>query len=349
MRIHIKELVNMNGKLLGGALLALILFCLLGACVGAGGGTDDIISIVDGTGKSVNVSLPVERIVSITSRASEIISALGSEDRIVGRDSYSFFPSSLKDVPVVAESSYSPNIELIHKIDPDLVIADSMLSEDDRKKIEAAGIPVIVETALDSTTIEAFVSHLGILLDKEEQAQELINFIKKYQDIIKERTENLKSEDKPAVYIEIGYPYSTMASATTFHNLTIAAGGTNIAADQPIKYPIMDPEWIVERDPDIIFSYATNTAEENLTDKMKEIHDEILSRPELNDVKAVKEGRVYVLGNPVAWGIRSIVGELWLAKWFHPDLFEDIDPETVDRELLDEFFGEDLTEKCVYP
>ena len=127
---------------------------------------EDNVSIVDGTGKLVNISLPVERIVSITSRASEIISALGSEDRIVGRDSYSFFPSSLKDVPVVAESSYSPNIELIHKIDPDLVIADSMLSEDDRKKIEAAGIPVIVETALDSTTIEAFVSHLGILLDK---------------------------------------------------------------------------------------------------------------------------------------------------------------------------------------
>jgi len=339
----------MNGKLLGGALLVIIFFSLFGACVGAGEGTDDIISIVDGTGKSVNVSLPVERIVSITSRASEIIYALGSEDKIVGRDSYSFYPSSLKDVPVVAESSYSPNIELIHKIDPDLVIADSMLSEDDRKKIEAAGIPVIVETALDSTTIEAFVSHLGILLERVEQAQELINFIKKYEDIVKERTENLKSEDKPAVYIEIGYPYSTMASATTFHNLTIAAGGINIAASQPIKYPTMDPEWVVERDPDIIFSYASNTAEENLTDKMKEIHDEILSRSELSDVKAVKNGRVYILGDPVAWGISSVVGDLYLAKWFHPDLFEDIDPELVHKELLQKFFGEQLTEKCVYP
>ena len=167
MKIHIKGAANMNGKLLGGALLALIFFCLFGACEGEEIG--DNVSIVDGTGKLVNISLPVERIVSITSRASEIISALGSGDKIVGRDSYSFFPSSLKEVPVVAESSYSPNIELIHKIDPDLVIADSMLSEDDRKKIEAAGIPVIVETALDSTTIEAFVSHLGILLDKEEQ------------------------------------------------------------------------------------------------------------------------------------------------------------------------------------
>lgn len=276
----------MNGNLLGGVLLILIFFSLLGACEGQE--TEDIVTIVDGTGELVDVSLPVEKIVSITSRASEIVYALGSGDKIVGRDSYSFYPSSLEGVPVVARSSRSPNVELIHKIDPDLVIADSMLSEEDRRKIESAGI-------------------------------------------------------------EIGYPYSTMASATTFHNLTVAAGGINIAADQPVDYPTVDPEWVVERDPDIIFSYATNTADENLTDKMKEIHDEIISWPELVDVKAVKNDQVYILGNPVAWGISSVVGDLYLAKWFHPDLFEDIDPEAVHREFLLKFFGEQLTEKSVYP
>jgi len=140
-----------------------------------------------------------------------------------------------------------------------------------------------------------------------------------------------------------------MASATTFHNLTVAAGGINIAADQPVDYPTVDPEWVVERDPDIIFSYATNTADENLTDKMKEIHDEIISWPELVDVKAVKNDQVYILGNPVAWGISSVVGDLYLAKWFHPDLFEDIDPEAVHREFLLKFFGEQMAEKSVYP
>lgn len=346
VKIH-SGVEKMNVKPIVCALLAIIFFCLLEACCGEE--TGDIITIVDGTGKSVNISPPVERIVSITSRASEIISALGSGDKIVGRDSYSFFPSSLEGVPVVAESSYRPNIELIHELDPDLVIADSMLSEEYRKKIESAGIPVIVETALDSTTIATSVSHLGVLLGREAQAQELIDFIKKYQDIVEERTSDLKAEDKPAVYIEIGQPYHTMASGTIFHNLTIAAGGINIAADEPVRYPTMDPEWVVMTDPEIIFSYASNKADENLTFKMKEIHAEILSRSELSDVKAIKDGRVYVLGNPVAWGIRSIVGELWLARWFHPDLFEDIDPEAVHRELLEKFFDEELKEKCVYP
>ncbi|MFZ3147149.1 ABC transporter substrate-binding protein [Methanothrix sp.] len=337
----------MNGKLLGGALLALILFCLFGACEGEEIG--DNVSIVDGTGKLVNISLPVERIVSITSRASEIISALGSEDRIVGRDSYSFFPSSLKDVPVVAESSYTPNIELIHKIDPDLVIADSMLSEDDRKKIESAGIPVIIETTWDSTTVATPVRHIGALLDREDRAEEIIGFIERYQGIIEERTAGLEEKDKPAVFFEWSRPYYSMGNGTLFHNLTVAAGGINIVADEPVKYPTMDPEWLVERDPDIIIRYDYSTEKENLTANMVKTRDEILSRPELSDVKAIKDEWVYILGNPVASGVRSVVGDLYLAKWFHPDLFKDIDPEAVHRELLQKFFGQEPDGVYVYP
>ena len=80
-----------------------------------------------------------------------------------------------------------------------------------------------------------------------------------------------------------------------------------------------------------------------------ETRNEIISRPELSDVVAIKEDHVYVLGAPISSGIRSLVGELYLAKWFHPDLFEDIDPEDVHRELLDKFFDQELEEVYVYP
>ena len=130
----------------------------------------------------------------------------------------------------------------------------------------------------------------------------------------------------------------------------MAAGGINIAADEPVQYPVVDAEWVARKDPDVIFSYATtNTAEENLTKKMKETRDELLSRPALSDVKAIKDGRVYILGDPVAWGIRSIVGELYLAKWFHPDLFKDIDPNAVLEEIHQKYFGGEPIVKSVYP
>ena len=238
-----------NWKILGGVVLIALIFL---SCLGASEDEKDkTITIIDGEGHSVDVSVPVNRIVSITSRASEIIYALGADDRIVGRDSYSFFPPSIENVPVVAESSYTPNVELIHELDPDLVIADSMLSDDDRKKIESAGIPVIVETSWDSANIAAVVSRIGILLDKEEDSGEIIAFIKKYQDIIDERTAGLKDDDKPSVFFEWSKPYRSMASGV-YHNLTVEAGGINIVSDQPVQSPTMDPEWIVDRDPDII-------------------------------------------------------------------------------------------------
>lgn len=159
---------NMIDKTIGSVFIALMLLICVGACEDTKAET---ITILDGKGQSVDISLPVERIASISSRASEIICALGACDKVVGRDSYSFFPSTLEDVQLVAESSYKPNIELIHELDPDLVIADSMLSDNDRKKIESAGIPVIVETTWDSTTVATVVRHIGILLDKESRAE----------------------------------------------------------------------------------------------------------------------------------------------------------------------------------
>jgi hypothetical protein len=47
-------------------------------------------------------------------------------------------------------------------------------------KIESAGIPVIVEKSWDSTTVATVVKQLGVILDKEDQATEIVRFIKKY-------------------------------------------------------------------------------------------------------------------------------------------------------------------------
>lgn len=308
----------------------------------------DTVTIVDGTGESVDVSRPVMRIVSITSRTSEIICALDAGERIVGRDSYSIFPKSLEDVPVVAGSSYTPNVELILGLEPDLVIADSMLSDDYRQRIEDAGIPVIVETSWDPATVATVVSHLGIVLDEEDRAGEIIGFIEQYHDIVEERCADLEEEDKPVVFFEWSQPYHSGASGTLFHNLTVASGGINVVGDEPAKYPTGSPEWLAKRDPDIILRLVSST--EDLTvEMMEEARDEILSRPGLSSVKAVEDDRAYILSSPVTTGVRSIIGELYLAKWFHPDFFEDIDPEEVHEELIQELFGQKLEGVYVYP
>jgi iron complex transport system substrate-binding protein len=333
-------------KILGNVLIVLVLLSCLGACEVA---MAEMITIVDGSGQSVNVSVHVERIVSMGSYNSGLVYALGAGDGIVGRDSYSNFPASLKDVPVVAGSAASPDLEAILNTNSDLVIADGMLSDDNRKQIEDAGIPVIVVSSLDPITMVTVVEDLGLLLDKEDRANEIISFIEKYQEIIDERVADLEETNKPAVFYEWSQPYKSMGEGTTFDNLSDAAGGINVVADQPIKSPTMDPEWLVEIDPDIIVRSVSAKTDENLTENMVQTRNEILSRPELIDVRAIKDGRVYTMGSYVTYGIGSIIGELYLAKWFHPDLFEDIDPDAVHRELLEKFFDGEQWEKGVYP
>ena len=340
----------MTGKVLSGLFITLMLLSFLGACDDT---TEKVnsktVTIIDDRGQSVNIPVPVERIVSMGQYWSELICALGAGDSIVGRCSYSNFPASLMDVPVVAVSSYNPDLEAIAKIKPDLVVADGMLSNDNRKEMEAAGIPVIVYSSLDPKTVGTVVGDLGTLLDKEDRANEIISFIKKYQDVIDERVAGLDETDKPEVFYEWSKEYYSMGKGTNFDNLSVAVGGINVVADQSVKYPTIDPEWLVEIDPDIIVRSVSAQTDENLTEKMVQTRIEILSRPELKDVTAIKDGRVYTMGAHVTYGIRSIIGELYLAKWFHPDLFEDIDPDAVHRELLEKFFGGEPWEKGVCP
>ena len=72
---------------------------------------------------------------------------------------------------------------------------------------------------------------------------------------------------------------------------------------------------------------------------MTDLRDAILARPELADVKAVKDGRVYLVSGEIRYGVRSVICQLYLAKWFYPELFDDVDPEDVHKELAEKFYG----------
>ena len=337
--------------------LSLFLFLLLGLILsgcaaqketrGAEQPKKTSVTITDSTGKKVEVFRPVGKIVSITSGASEIIYALGGREKIAGRDSYSVFPAALKEIPEVAGSSYNPNIELIMQCKPDVVIADTMLSAENRSRLEAAGIPVLVVTTSgeDQETYRVIES-LGVILDREQRAQELAAFMRRYNDLVKEKTADLPDDKKPLVFYEWNKPYCSASRQLSSHARLELAGGINIAADEPVKNPTLTPEWVAEKNPDIIVRMASR---EDTPEKMKALRDEIMNRPGLRKVKAVKEGKVYVTSWEIATGCRSVIGTLYWAKWFHPQLFADLDPEAVHREMLKKFFDQELTRTYVCP
>ena len=335
----------MNKKILGGVLLALVFLSSLGVCEGAKAET---ITIVDGMNRSVDVPCPPERIVSTTASASEFICIFGGMDNIVGRDKYSTFPPDLEEKPVVGSYSKTTNVELVLDLDPDVVISDTSMLPETIEQIESTGVPVVIvgmNCQLDSLMYNIRV--IGEMMDDEETAEELNEFIQEYADIIQERTEDLDEDEKPLVYHECR-EYKSNAAGTPKDDHIIFAGGINIAHDEPVERPIVSGEWVLEKNPDIIVTRVsgTNPATEEV---LKEKRDEILSRPGLKETNAVLNGKVYVYHPFLRRGPRLPGYLLYFAKWFHPDLFEDIDPAAVEDELLQRFYGMSMEGTWAYP
>ena len=126
------------------------------------------------------------------------------------------------------------------------------------------------------------------------------------------------------------------------------AGGKNIF---DIPYGKVDPEAVMERNPDIIVKMAPGGVtgyhlDPDDTTEIEKVREEIMSRPELRDVAAVKNGRVYVMSQYFAPGFgfsgaRNFLQIAYQAKWFHPELFEDLDPKAIHQEYLTRFQGLD--------
>ncbi|MBC7130110.1 ABC transporter substrate-binding protein, partial [Candidatus Bathyarchaeota archaeon] len=150
------------------------------------------------------------------------------------------------------------------------------------------------------------------------------------------------------VYIEWYTSWQSFAQGSAGNKIIFDAGGINIAAEIDQPAPVLSPEFVVEKNPDIILRMAPSEATGNLT-AFEAVRNEILNRPELQAVKAVKNGKVYVYDPIILEGIRYPIGLLQWAKWLHPELFADVDPDAVHAQLVQRFFGLTLEGTFVSP
>jgi len=83
--------------------------------------------------------------------------------------------------------------------------------------------------------------------------------------------------------------------------------------------------------------------------ELASLRQKIMARPALKTTAAVKGKRVYLISSSIAVGPQSVVGLCYLAKWLYPELFRDVNPEAVHKEMLKKFYNEELKGIWVYP
>jgi iron complex transport system substrate-binding protein len=273
--------------------------------------------------------------------------ALGAQDRLVGRSAGCLYPPSVLEVPIVGDSSNSPNLELLLEQEPQLLLADTMIASKTEllEKIENAGIPVIIEQPGNFTRLTDFVEYLGIVLGDQENATEVVDFITYYVGLVHTRVADLSDSQKPLVYLEMSMPWRSPPQTSVRSEYLVETGGINLNANA--SGSTVTPEFVASANPDIIVRMISSDTHD--VSDYESIWTEIMSRDQIRTTNAIKNEKVYIYDSTIFTGLRYPIGALSWAKWFHPDLFSDIDVEAVHQELNQKFYGIPIEGVYTYP
>ena len=331
-------------------------------------GKEKELTIVDSADRIVTVKKPVERIIPVVTYAYEALRTLNAADKIVGVVDYvtrapRIYMGELCDLPCIG--SYIPDYEVVLSLDPDLVIAGvSSFYDVTVDKLESVD-PTLPILRMDlggsmgyehGGSIDLYpmdIRKMGYILDRKDEAEEFIDWYYGIIDHIKDRTDELSDDEKTRVL------YGTLSASgwyiynkySTIHDVMEIAGGRNIAADiENLAWHdagYVDLEWAIEQDPEMIVRYYLPSIEGAMglygtygiddTTEIIAIWEEVMNRPEFANVAAVKSEKVHMLAHDVIGHTANSVAIAYFAKIFHPELFEDLDPQTIHQEFLTRF------------
>ncbi len=237
-----------------------------------------------------------KRIVSTSPGLTEILFALGLDDRIVGVSEYCRYPQQALGKAKVG-SFLQPNLEAITALRPDLVLIIKNPVRL-RQKLEALGLKV---EELDLETmpgILAAIDFLGVRTGRKQQAATLRADLEKRLAAVKNSV-----RIRRRVSFLVGRTPQRLEGmiavgpGSYLDELMRAAGGDNIFADSPAMYPKISVEQLLARDPDILFEMGDAVHEGIPLSKYRENVLEVWAR--LPWLRAVREKRVYPINDSI--------------------------------------------------
>ncbi|MEL7014262.1 MAG: ABC transporter substrate-binding protein, partial [Pseudomonadota bacterium] len=163
-----------------------------------------------------------ERVLSLGGAVTEIVFALGEEDRLVARDTTSSFPPEVERLPDVGYlRALSP--EGVLSVSPDLVIAEQGAGPPEAIAVlEAASIPFVsVPDGYDRAAIRAKIESVASALGVDEKGKALANRID--AALLQAISTAHQGEEKRVLFI------------LSMQGGRILASGTNTAADGIIR------------------------------------------------------------------------------------------------------------------
>ena len=288
----------------------MVFVILIAGCIGETTKTSEtklsdkyLLVVTDDLGRNVTITNKPERIISTSPSNTEILFALGLGDKVVGVTDYCNYPPEALEKGKIGGFS-TVNIETIISLQPDLVLASDKTGEENIRKLENFGVPVIV---LHPTNIEGALRNIelvGEITGVKESASKLVMDLKERIGAIR----HLKEKPK-VLYVVWHDPLMSAGKETFADDLIKRAGGINIA--DFTGYKVISLEVVVSENPDVIIVGLGHGDAGNKT------LEYVMNGERLEGTNAIKNGRVYGINTDLTGraGPRIVYALEKFAEW----------------------------------
>ncbi|MBT7074418.1 MAG: ABC transporter substrate-binding protein [Anaerolineae bacterium] len=311
-------------------MLVFVFSFLLGACTTAATPTEapapeptaepepEMMTFVDDLGNTLEFAEYPQAIISLSPSTTEITFAIGAGEQVVGRDDQSLFPEAALDVASVGAMWGELPTETILAMEPDLVLAAQIISEEQVQSLRDLGLnvywqanPVTYEELWDN------LREIAVLTGHEAETEALIVDLDARVKAVQEVVAPLSY--RPSVFYELdatdpSAPW-TSGAGTFIDYIITEAGGFNAASALDGDYAQISAEELVATNPDVIL----------LADALYGVSPEsVAERPGWDVITAVKNNAIFAIDPTIMSvpGPRLVNALEEVVKLLHPELAE---------------------------
>jgi len=265
----------------------------------------------------------VERIVSLSPNATEILYGIGAFDRVVAVSTYCEYPPEVAKLPRVGGWT-NTNLEQVLVLDPDLVILSDAQAPLVERRLHQLGLETLVVGSQSLEDIYKAIDAIGRAVGTPQEAKRLGDSMRSELSAIEAA---VRGRPRPRTLVVVDRLPGTLRDvyiATRGSYLTTLveiAGGNPITPEAPHNYTQISAEALAVFDPDVVFDMVQALNAPVAVPGMSELAEDPTAVWRTVEIQAVKDGRIYPLTDKrLVHPSQFAVQAAWeMARRLHPD------------------------------
>jgi iron complex transport system substrate-binding protein len=232
------------------------------------------------------------RIICLTEEPTEVLYALGQQDRIVGISGFTVRPARARREKPRVSAFTSAKVDRILALQPDFVVGFSDIQADIAQALIKAGVEVWISNHRSVDGILGYVRRLGALVGVPDRAERYALELEQHVEGI--RQQSARFSRRPRVYFE-EWDEPLITGIRWVSELIGIAGGDDVFPERAAcalgKDRILsDPNEVVRRAPDVILGSWCGK---------RFRPDQVASRSGWDAVPAVRDGELHEIKSPL--------------------------------------------------